>query len=110
MKNGVAFRVDSNPKKGHNKKMKNIKKMKNGALYYNTEVDRVERLVGNINTQRVWTVFHKEQPVAVSIKHLRIANPIEVNGYRRESLPSVIPLPTLGKASLPPLPRPLASV
>ena len=91
--------------------MKNIKKMVNGALYYNTNENRVERLVGNINTQRVWTVLHKEQPVAVRIKHLRIANPIEVNGYRNESLGMV--KRTEVKVSvppLPPLPRPMVSV
>ena len=91
--------------------MKNIKKMKNGALYFNTNESRVERLVGKINTQRVWTVLHKEQPVAVGIKHLRIANPIEVNGYRNESLSMV--KRTEAKVSLPPLPplpRPMVSV
>ena len=92
--------------------MKNIKKMINGALYYNTSENRVERLVGRINTQRVWTVFHKEQPVAVRIKHLRLANPIEVNSYRNDSLPVQAGLKNL-KATmppLPPLPRPMASV
>ena len=81
--------------------MKNIKNMKNGALYYNTETERSERLVGNINTQRVWTVFHKEQPVAVRLKDLRIANAVELNKYRMEAegwpvksaLPKLPPLP-----------------
>ena len=90
--------------------MKNIKKMKNGALYYNTEGNRVERLVGSINTQRVWMVFHKAQPIAVRIKHLRFANPIEVNGYRNESLSKEKGSWTANLPPLPSLPRPLASV
>ena len=84
--------------------MKNINKIKNGSLYFNTLRQRVERVIGKINTQRVWTVSHSgKDATALETKNLRMANNSEVEDYLEES-PNVVK--KVKRASLPPLPQP----
>ena len=86
----------------------NIKKIKNGSLYYNTDSNRVERVLGRVNGQRVWTTFHETQPKAIKLKNLRIADNDEVDSYLEHAeLPVAIPvnlppLPTVWKTNLAP--------
>ena len=63
--------------------MKNAKEIKNGSLYFNTALDRVERAQ------------------AVRVKNLRLAEKNEVENYiqESESLASAVPM-----RALPPLP------
>ena len=65
-------------------------KLKNGSLYYNEEHERVERVLGRVNTQRVWTSSHERQAQAIRSNRLRIATPLEVSDYlqERESEPT----------------------
>ena len=83
--------------------MKNVNKIKNGSLYFNTLRQRVERVIGKINTQRVWTVSHSgKDATALETKNLRVANNSEVEDYLEES-PNVV---RKVRVSLPPLPKP----
>ena len=89
--------------------MNNINKIQNGSLYFNESTKKVERVLGRINTQRVWTKEHLRKPEDTRIKDLRLANDGEVKSYKlktmeRHSLPA---LPTKIHAKyLPPLPKP----
>lgn len=68
------------------KKMKlTANKLKNGALYYNTKSQRVERMLGTLNSNRVWTTSHDATPEANKCNNLRFANGQEVNGYLQAS-------------------------
>jgi len=61
------------------------KKLKNGALYFNTKTQRVERMLGTLNSNRVWTTSHDATPEANQCKNLRFANGQEVNAYLQAS-------------------------
>jgi hypothetical protein len=61
------------------------KKLKNGALYYNTKSQRVERMLGTLNTNRVWTTSHDSKPEANKCSTLRFANGQEVETYLQAS-------------------------
>jgi hypothetical protein len=77
----------------------NIKNIKNGSLYFNTDSKRVERVLGRVNGQRLWTTFHETQPKAIKLRNLRIADNVEVESYLEHA-----ELPTAMPANLPPLP------
>ena len=64
--------------------MTNANKTKNGALYFNEGENRVERVLGKVNSQRVWTKFHSERARDVQAKELRMANPQERLDYLGE--------------------------
>jgi hypothetical protein len=89
--------------------MNNIKSIRNGSLYFNEGNRKVERVLGAVNTQRVWTKRHKQPARDTQIKELRLAKKSEVDNYlgiRPKAEPSFPPLPTLPTApSLPPLPK-----
>jgi len=61
--------------------MNNINKLQNGSLYKNVIKGQTERVVGRLNSQRVWTQFHKESVEATPIKDLEIASQAEVDKY-----------------------------
>jgi hypothetical protein len=84
--------------------MNNIKSIRNGSLYFNEDNRKVERVLGAINTQRVWTKRHKQPARDTQIKKLRLAHKTEVNNYLG-IFPPLPTLPTLPK--LPPLPKAL---
>ena len=94
-------------------------KLKNGALYFNTKTQNVERMLGTMNSNRVWTSAHEENPKATRCINLRLATLQEVDGYlqaspkwndmqaakariqqriRAQAIPSLPPLPTPGSA------------
>lgn len=60
-------------------------KLKNGALYFNTKTQRVERMLGTLNSNRVWTTSHDATPEANQCKNLRFANGQEVSAYLQAS-------------------------
>ena len=60
-------------------------KLRNGSLYYNEETDRVERVLGKVNSQRVWTSAHESQAQATKSNRLRMATDVEVGDYLQES-------------------------
>ena len=61
------------------------KQLKNGSLYYNEENDQVERVLGKVNGQRVWTTSHEAQPNATRSNRLRLASRDEVTSYLDEA-------------------------
>lgn len=73
----------------------NTKKIKNGSLYFNVVAERVERAVGSLNGQRLWTQHHKLPLKATPVKILRLASDAEVYNYKAESQLDLPPLPVL---------------
>jgi len=74
--------------------MKQAKEIRNGSLYFNNVLDRVERAIGKVNSGRVWTTRHENQAQAVRVKNLRMATNSEVGEYISESeLLKQVPLP-----------------
>ena len=69
--------------------MNNINKIRNGSLYFNERENKVERVLGTVNSQRVWTKRHQEDTNDVQIKNLRLADREEVDSYVGESVPSL---------------------
>jgi hypothetical protein len=65
--------------------MKSTKEIKNGSLYFNQIKNQVERVLGKVNTFRVWTKVHQEQIQDVKVKDLRLATQPEVNHYLDEN-------------------------
>jgi len=65
--------------------MKRAKEIRNGSLYFNTNLDRVERAIGKVNSQRVWTTRHENQASAVRVNNLRMASKEECENYIGES-------------------------
>ena len=65
--------------------MKQAKEIRNGSLYFNNALDRVERAIGKVNSGRVWTTRHENQAQAVRVKNLRMATSSEVGEYINES-------------------------
>ena len=60
------------------------KQLRNGSLYYNDETDRVERVLGKVNCQRVWTSWHERGAHATRTNRLRLASQTEVAEYLDE--------------------------
>ena len=69
--------------------MNNIKKIRNGSLYFNERRNQVERVLGAVNSQRVWTKRHQEDTNDVQIKNLRVADKGEVDCYVEEAGPAL---------------------
>ena len=65
--------------------MTNAKKLRNGSLYQNEKTGNTTRVLGRINSQRVWTMRHKNQPEATRVKYLELADKSQVDQYVRES-------------------------
>jgi hypothetical protein len=82
--------------------MKQAKEIRNGSLYYNTELEQVERAIGKVNSRRVWTTRHENQAKATRVKNLRFASSNEVENYINDSEELNSP----ARVSLPPLPSP----
>jgi hypothetical protein len=81
--------------------MTTTKKIQNGSLYFNVSTNRVERAVGSINGQRLWTQYHKKPLKATPVRELRLAQSDEVENYKANSV-----APKGGKMfALPPLPK-----
>ena len=55
--------------------------MRNGSLYYNKVLDRVERMIGVVSKVRVLTYYHKQDEKTVQVKNLRKATGDEVKNY-----------------------------
>ena len=55
--------------------------IKNGPLYYNSVQGQTTRVIGNLNSRRVWTQRRGEVPAATSISDLRYASGSEVSAY-----------------------------
>jgi len=58
-----------------------VKEIRNGALYWNTETKRTERVVGQVSPVRVLTYWHGQSEKSYNAKHLRKANSVEVANY-----------------------------
>ena len=82
--------------------MKQAKEIRNGSLYFNTELEQVERAIGKVNSRRVWTTRHENQAKATRVKNLRLAKNDEVEDYINDSEK----LNSAARVSLPPLPNP----
>jgi hypothetical protein len=79
--------------------MTNTKNIKNGSLYFNESKGRVERVLGKVNSRRVWTKHHDEPLKDVQTKNLRVARSNEYDSYlgdKNRTLPSLPPLPQMG--------------
>ena len=61
------------------------KNIRNGSLYFNKRNKRVERVLGKVNSQRVWTATHETGAGDVRVKDLRMAKSSEVDSYLEES-------------------------
>jgi hypothetical protein len=70
--------------------MNNTEKIKNGSLYFNKRSRRVERVLGKLNTTRVWTASHETGAGDVRIKDIRLAKPAEVSSYLEETTPELV--------------------
>ena len=57
------------------------KKLRNGSLYFNTKTEQVERVLGALNSNRVWTTTHEKPASAARCTHLRYATQGEVDSY-----------------------------
>lgn len=69
--------------------MKNTKNIRNGSLYFNKRSKRVERVLGKVNSARVWTASHEKGAADVRVKDLRMAQGAEVEAYLEESTPAL---------------------
>jgi len=58
-----------------------VKKLRNGSLYFNTKTKQVERMLGTLNSNRVWTTAHEKPANTARCIHLRYATQGEVDGY-----------------------------
>ena len=82
--------------------------MKNGQLWFNINTERVERVVGELNKIRVFTVGHGYSNMkAVKKAHLVKANQLQVDDYLEESRElKKAEILASRKPELPPLPTP----
>ena len=86
-------------------------RMKNGQLWYNINTESVERVVGELNKIRVFTVGHGYSNMkAVKKAHLVKANQLQLDDYLEESN-AIKKAEALAKIKanapeLPPLPKP----
>ena len=58
-----------------------VKKLRNGSLYFNTKTEQVERVLGTLNSNRVWTTAHEKPANTARCIHLRYATQGEVESY-----------------------------
>ena len=63
--------------------------IRNGSLYYNKRDKQTERVLGKVNSSRVWTKRHQETSNDVQTKFLRLAKSNEVDAYIEESVPAL---------------------
>ena len=63
--------------------------IRNGSLYYNKRDKQTERVLGKVNSSRVWTKRHQETSNDVQTKYLRLAKSSEVDAYIEESVPAL---------------------
>ena len=82
--------------------------VKNGQLWYNINTESVERVVGELNKVRVFTVGHGYSNMkAVKKAHLVKANQLQLDDYLEESNAiKKAKILVSRKPELPPLPRP----
>ena len=82
--------------------------MKNGQLWYNINTESVERVVGELNKVRVFTVGHGYSNMkAVKKAQLVKANQLQLDDYLEESNAiKKAKILASRKPELPPLPRP----
>jgi|7_EtaG_2_1085326.scaffolds.fasta_scaffold01613_6 hypothetical protein len=57
------------------------KQLRNGSLYEDTESGKIVRVLGKVNSQRVWTTQHEERPQATKSKILELASDAQVTNY-----------------------------
>ena len=69
--------------------MKKAKDIRNGSLYFNIRSKRVERALGKLNSQRMWTKSHQDAAADVQVRDLRKARKPEVDSYIEESVPAL---------------------
>jgi hypothetical protein len=69
--------------------MKRSKDIRNGSLYFNKRNQRVERVLGKVNSGRVWCAAHEKGASDVRVKDLRMAQKVEVDSYLEESVPAL---------------------
>jgi hypothetical protein len=69
--------------------MNNTKKIRNGSLYFNQRSGRVERVLGKVNSSRVWTAAHEKGAGDVRVGDIRLATSPEVSTYLEESTPAL---------------------
>jgi hypothetical protein len=81
--------------------MTNTKNIKNGSLYFNESNSRVERVLGKVNNQRVWTKHHDESLRDVQTKNLRVARSNEYDSYLGDKNRKTVSFAD----KLPPLPK-----
>ncbi len=69
--------------KYHNqtKRIMKVKDIRNGALYWNTETKRTERVIGKVSPVRVLTYWHGQCEKTYNAGKLRKANTLEVSNY-----------------------------
>jgi hypothetical protein len=65
------------------------KDIRNGSLYYNTRDKQTQRVLGKVNSSRVWTKHHQEPSNDVQTKFLRLARSNEVDAYIEASVPAL---------------------
>tara|TARA_Y100000593_G_C4041196_1_gene205212 strand:- start:53 stop:304 length:252 start_codon:yes stop_codon:yes gene_type:complete len=83
--------------------------MKNGQLWFNINTERVERVVGELNKIRVFTVGHGYSNMKPVKKiHLVKANGVQVGDYLKEST-AIKERAASIKPELPRLPIPVLS-
>jgi predicted transcriptional regulator len=58
-----------------------IEHIRNGALYYNNDTERVERVIGRVSPVRVLTYWHHTEERSHNAQKLRKATKIEVEDY-----------------------------
>jgi hypothetical protein len=58
-----------------------IEKIRNGALYYNTETKRTERVIGRVSPVRVLTYWHQKEERSWNASKLEIASQAQVDEY-----------------------------
>ena len=82
--------------------------MKNGQLWYNINTESVERVVGELNKVRVFTVGHGYSNMkAVKKAQLVKANQLQLDDYLEESNAiKKAKILASRKPELPPLPKP----
>ena len=59
----------------------NINEIRNGALYYNTETKRTERVIGKVSPVRVLTYWHQKDERSWNHRKLEKATQEQVENY-----------------------------
>ena len=58
-----------------------IDQIRNGALYYNTETKRTERVIGRVSPVRVLTYWHQREERSWNASKLELASQTQVEEY-----------------------------